>query len=88
MPGADKGFDPAGRAEIRAFGNRRPLDRARGPCRPDPNRDGIEKALCRAGTVGRMAPADYRGIKRLRRFTLAMAASNLARLPRLPAARR
>lgn len=44
----------------------------------------IEEPFGRAKTVGGMAQTLYRGIERLRaRFTLTMAACNLARLPKL-----
>ncbi|MFN3645235.1 MAG: IS5/IS1182 family transposase, partial [Gemmobacter sp.] len=40
-----------------------------------------------AKTIGHMAQTVYRGLEKVRsRFILTMAANNLARLPRLPAA--
>ena len=47
----------------------------------------IEEPFGWAKTVGGMAQTVYRGVERVRaRFTLTMAACNLARLPRLLAA--
>ena len=47
----------------------------------------IEEPFGWAKTVGGMAQTVYRGVERVRaRFTLTMAAANLARLPRLLAA--
>ena len=47
----------------------------------------IEEPFGRAETVGGMAPTRLHGVGRVRaRFTLTMAACNLARLPRLSAA--
>ena len=51
------------------------------------HRKRIEEAFGWAKTVGGMAQTVYRGVERVRsRFILTMAASNLARLPRLLAA--
>lgn len=53
------------------------------------HRKKIEEPFVCAKTVGGMAQTMYRSIKRVRaRFTLAMAACNLARLPKLLAASR
>ncbi len=52
------------------------------------HRKRIEDAFGWAKTIGGMAQTVYRGIESVRpRFTLTMAANNMARLPRLPAAR-
>ncbi len=51
------------------------------------HRKRTEEAFGRARTVGGMARTVYHGLERVRaRFILAMAADNLARLPRLLAA--
>ena len=48
------------------------------------HRKRIEEAFGWAKTIGRMAQTVYRGIEKVRaRFTLTLAANNLARLPKL-----
>ncbi len=51
------------------------------------HRKRIEEAFGWAKTIGGTAQTVYRGVERVRsRFILTMAADNLARLPKLPAA--
>lgn len=61
--------------------------RYEGYARSIKHRKRIEEAFGRATTVGGMAQTLHHGVERVRsRFILTMAASNLARLPRLLAA--
>ena len=100
--GADKGFDAAEfvadlrqacvtphvaqKSRFSAIDGR--TTRHDGYDRSQRNRKRIEEAFGWAKTVGGMAQTVYRGLERVRsRFILTMAANNLARLPRLLAAR-
>ena len=99
--GADKGYDSADfvaalrqacvtphvaqKARHSAIDGR--TTRHAGYALPQKRRKKIEEPFGWAKTVGGMAQTAYRGIERVRaRFTLTMAACNLARLPRLLAA--
>jgi hypothetical protein len=99
--GADKGYDSADfvadlrqacvtphvaqKAQRSAIDGR--TTRHKGYALSQKHRKKIEEPFGWAKTVGGMAQTVYRGIERVRaRFTLTMAAANLARLPRLLAA--
>ena len=99
--GADRGFDAVGfvanlreacvtphvaqRSRYSARDGR--TTRHNGYAKSQRHRKRIEEAFGWAKTVGGMAQTVYRGLEKVRsRFILAMAANNLARLPRLLAA--
>jgi IS5 family transposase len=95
--GADKGYDSADLRQacvtphVAQKSRHSAIDgrttRHQGYALSQKRRRNIEEPFGWAKTVGGMAQTVYRGVERVRaHFTLTMAASNLARLPRLLAA--